>query len=401
MACGGKRVATPPQIATKKGRKSPPNNTKPPPSKPNNNIASKVQNQSSYSPPHHATQHETSQSPNPSDSEPMSDDSFVSSDINSQNSDDTTNTKHFITPNQTKTLIPPPIIISATLWRQAAPLIFQNPKISTIDITAKSSSDGKINIKTTNAAQFRQTQKILLKNKIEFHTFSLATDRQLKVVLKGISTYISTDELKTELEAHNLQVETIRRFGTADKPMPICLVILSVVESYKKTGPSQCHTCQRFGHGSRNCGNSPRCVKCAGSHCTTECTKPRDQTPTCANCNGVHTANFRGCPSFSEIAKNLTTKPSSSQNQPSNKSTYPPPLHQNNAILPSKSVPENLSTQRLNYANATKNKPVINTGKIIHLLTDLLSAISSTEDPKTIISITINSFLSLLKNSNE
>jgi len=348
----------------------------------------------------------------------MSDESFVSSDNNSQNSDDTSNNKHFITPNPTKTPIPPPIIIAATLWRQAAPLIFQNPDISSIGITAKSSSDGKINIKTTNVAQFRQIQKILLTNKIEFHTFSLATDRQLKVVLKGIPTFISTDELKTELEAHNLHVETIRRFGTADKPMPICLVILSgiqsknifdltelfflkiVVESYKKTGPSQCHTCQRFGHGSRNCGNSPRCVKCAGSHRTNECSKPRDQTPTCANCNGAHTANFRGCPSFSDIAKNFTTKPSSSHNQPSNKSTYPPSIHQNNAILPSKPVPGNLSTQHLDYANATKNKPAINTDKIINLLTDLLSAISSTEDPKTIISITINSFLSLLKNSN-
>jgi len=148
----------------------------------------------------------------------MSDKPFVSSDINSQNSDETTNTKHLITLNQTKTPIPPAIIIFATLWRQAAPLIFQNPEISSIDITAKSSSDGKINIKTTNAAQYRQTQKILLTNKIEFHTFSLATDRQLKVVLKGIPTLISTDKLKTELEAHNLQVETIRRFGTAANP---------------------------------------------------------------------------------------------------------------------------------------------------------------------------------------
>jgi len=40
MARGGKRVATPPQITTQKGRKSPPINTKPPPTKPNNNIAS-------------------------------------------------------------------------------------------------------------------------------------------------------------------------------------------------------------------------------------------------------------------------------------------------------------------------------------------------------------------------
>jgi hypothetical protein len=197
--------------------------------------------------------------------------------------------------------------------------------------------------------------------------------------------------------------------------MPICLVILSgnqakdiyelselfylkiTVESYKKSGPSQCHSCQKFGHGSKNCGNSPRCVKCAGSHSTNVCTKPRDQAPTCANCNGAHTANFRGCPSYTEIAKNLTPKPSTPNNPSSNKTTYPP-LPQNHSTKP---PPGNLTTQRIDYANATKNKPAIKTDKVINLLTELLSAISTTEDPKSIISITISSFLSLLKNSYE
>jgi len=124
-------------------------------------------------------------------------------------------------------LLPPPIIITASLWRQAAPLIFQNQDISPIGINAKSSSDGKIFVKTSCAAQFRQIQKLMLVNKIEFHTFSLAADRQLKVVIKGIPTDISDEELKTELVARNFDVQLIKRFGPVDKPMPICLVILS------------------------------------------------------------------------------------------------------------------------------------------------------------------------------
>jgi len=158
--------------------------------------------------------------------------------------------------------LPPPIIIPTSLWRNAAPLIFQNPEADSAGISAKSSADGKIYLKSSNVTQFRQIQKILLTNNIGFHTHTLAADRQLKVVLKGIPTEISDDDLKNELIAHNFEVQMTRRFGTVDKSMSICLVILTgtqsmnifelielfylkiVVEHYRKTGPSQCHTCQ-------------------------------------------------------------------------------------------------------------------------------------------------------------
>ncbi|KAL4120570.1 hypothetical protein QTP88_013240 [Uroleucon formosanum] len=227
-----------------------------------------------------------STSPEPSDIESLSGDSYVSPDINSQldseNSDIVSppspksgmNTSNFNIATQSdksKIPLPPPIIIPASLWRNAAPLIFQNPDADSVGISAKSSADGKIYLKSSNVTQFRQIQKILLTNNIGCHTHTIAADRQLKVVLKGIPTEISDDDLKNELIAHNFEVQMIRRFGTAHKPMPICLVILTdtqsknifeltelfylkiVVEHYRKTGPSQCHTCQRFGHGSQNC----------------------------------------------------------------------------------------------------------------------------------------------------
>lgn len=370
-----------------------------------------------------------------SDSESMSGDSFVSSNSGSDltdtealpitNSDQITPNPAKVVgnaataPSQQKTPLPPPIIISAPLWRQAVPIIFHDSTISHTGLFAKSTSDGKIHLKTSNATQFRQIQKTLLFNNIQFHTFSLAADRQLKVVIKGIPTDYSVDEIKTELLARNFEVQLIRRFGPTDKPMPICLVILSgtnakdiyeltelfylkiIIESFKKTGPSQCHSCQKFGHGSKNCGNSPRCVKCAGTHNTSECTKTRDQPPTCANCNGAHTANFRGCPSYSEIIKKFTKNSSTQINHTSYNSTYPATLPQSYTPQTQPPSSDNLPTQNLNYANVTKKEPSIPTDKIITLLTNLLSAISTTNDPKIIISATISSFLDILKNSHE
>ncbi|KAF0736115.1 Uncharacterized protein FWK35_00024774, partial [Aphis craccivora] len=93
-------------------------------------------------------------------------------------------------------------------------------------------------------------------------------------------TDISAEELENELVAHNFEVQLIKRFGLVDKPQK----------------------------------NISKCTN-----------------PLCANCNGAHTTNFCGCPSFSEIAKNFTTKSSMPNNQLSSKSTYPQILPQNNA----------------------------------------------------------------------
>ena len=142
----------------------------------------------------------------------------------------------------------------------------------------------------------------------------------------------------------------VRRFGTPDKPMPICVVHIAAnpsakdiflltnlfylqisVEPLKPSGPAQCFSCQRFGHGSRNCGHPPRCVKCAGNHTANVCPKTFDQPPTCCNCGGSHTANFRGCPQF--LAQKQQVAPSSTQNPVSQQSvqpistTSPPPPH--------------------------------------------------------------------------
>ena len=59
------------------------------------------------------------------------------------------------------------------------------------------------------------------------------------------------------------------------------------------------------------------------------------------------------------------------------------------------------SISNLNYADATKFKPAIKIDKVITFLMELLSAISTIEDPKTIIFVTITFILFLLKNCNK
>ncbi|GJQ75508.1 hypothetical protein Trydic_g17595 [Trypoxylus dichotomus] len=64
----------------------------------------------------------------------------------------------------------------------------------------------------------------------------------------------------------------------------------------KKDQVTQCHRCQLYGHGHRNCHAAAVFVKCTGPHQTAECTKRRDAPAKCALCQAPHTANYEGCP---------------------------------------------------------------------------------------------------------
>lgn len=48
-----------------------------------------------------------------------------------------------------------------------------------------------------------------------------------------------------------------------------------------------CHRCQNFGHGSGNCNNPPRYVKCPKNHLTKDCKKLEGIKSTCCNCSGT------------------------------------------------------------------------------------------------------------------
>lgn len=167
---------------------------------------------------------------------------------------------------------------------------------------------------------FRSVTLFLQQSNIPFHTFQLPEDRSLKVMLRGIPEEIPSELIFKELEQRKLPVINVHRLSNriTKRPMPLVRVDLKKTTDSNKiynlefvtgvrikieaartfAGPSQCHRCQKFGHASERCFVSPKCLKCAGDHYTSTCSKSRDTPATCANCGGPHTANYRGCSTF-------------------------------------------------------------------------------------------------------
>lgn len=105
---------------------------------------------------------------------------------------------------------------------------------------------------------------------------------------------IDLNELKSEMEAlgHTVtNICNIRQTGTKT-PMPLFYVerktqeynkevykinfLLNTRVKFEPPRPKreipQCKKCQRYGHTKKFCYHSPRCVKCAGDHHTSQCT---------------------------------------------------------------------------------------------------------------------------------
>ena len=66
----------------------------------------------------------------------------------------------------------------------------------------------------------------------------------------------------------------------------------------------KCYTCNKIGHLTKNCILKDKlCPKCNSTNCSGTCPKPIWK---CTNCNGNHSAAYRGCPSLkSTISKSM------------------------------------------------------------------------------------------------
>ncbi len=77
-------------------------------------------------------------------------------------------------------------------------------------------------------------------------------------------------------------------------------------ESYRTTPPvTQCYKCQGFNHIAKDCKKEQKCVRCAGSHKSTECPDKNKKSLKlkCSNCDGDHVASSRECPKFQDQIK--------------------------------------------------------------------------------------------------
>jgi hypothetical protein len=73
----------------------------------------------------------------------------------------------------------------------------------------------------------------------------------------------------------------------------------------KKRDIAQCANCQRYGHTKNCCHHTPRCVKCADNHLTSQCPrKERSSNACCVLYGGKHPANCKDCMVYKDLLKN-------------------------------------------------------------------------------------------------
>lgn len=272
-------------------------------------------------------------------------------------------------------------------------------------------SNNSFRLQASDTDIFRDVQRTLAELNINFHTFSLPSERTLKVLLRGIPNFYSEDEVKTDLEILGFNVTLVRQFLKEGRKLPMYMVTLPCnsdskeifnldslfyvrikVEPYKTSGPSQCFACQGFGHSSSHCNHTARCVKCGDNHTTKSCQKTPDQPPRCCNCNGEHTANYRQCPAY---IKASTTKKLNPQD------ITPPPLPTTLQTSISTTGTNQNTYARVLSSSKSQLAPVHPINKtnsnLIDILNHAIFQISNASNFKDTILLAISAIVSLIK----
>jgi len=127
--------------------------------------------------------------------------------------------------------------------------------------------------------------------------------------------------------------------------------IVKVEEPHQRADIPQCTRCQMYGHTRTYCNHGPKCVKCAGEHQTSECTKSREIPAKCVLCGGSHPANYKGCTTYNELKRKVYKRPTTQITRPQN--SYNP--QENFPSLPS--PPDNVSAPQPENAASQTPRP--------------------------------------------
>lgn len=203
---------------------------------------------------------------------------------------------------------------------------------------------GGVQVTVSDDESFKLVEKSLKRKNSEFFSYTKAAEQPIKIILSGLPLF-EIQDLQAELAdsgIHPLEVKVFSRkkvdrdenvlyllqFTKGSVKLPELQkvkALFNIIVKWryymrKPTDAVQCHRCQRFGHGMRNCNLAPHCVKCGEKHLTSHCKLPTKASlpgddanesrrlVKCANCSGNHTANFRGCPARKHYLQVLETR---------------------------------------------------------------------------------------------
>ena len=252
----------------------------------------------------------------------------------------------------------------------------------------------KIKLQLRKKEDLVTVTQALDQNKTEYHTYKNKEDKTYRVVLRGLHSSSNTDHIKAELIKLGHETTNIWniRHRTTKEPLPMFYLDLKAKENNKqiydikqiscckvyfepphaKRTIPQCTNCQDYMHTKNFCHKSPRCVKCTKSHLSSECPrKVKDNGVRCANCNGNHPANYRGCIIHKQLQEKLYPQLRRKTNDPiqsiQRTATQTTPQQLTNTRPNSDSANINPSTNSTTYTEKNTNSPNENPNTIIQL----------------------------------
>ncbi|CAH0391589.1 unnamed protein product [Bemisia tabaci] len=191
-------------------------------------------------------------------------------------------------------------------------------------------SGSMLKLQFDTVENFQKVQKALKAKEAEFFYFQLPEEKPFKIVIKGIHTSTSLEEIQTEIEAKGFKVLRTNRaqkqvltpvqgqpntFNKHLEPIPIvfvdvekqdnckelfniiglCHQVVKIESPKKSPWQPQCRRCQRYGHVQSRCSMPFRCVKCLGQHKTAECDK-KPQLPNASCALGITRPTTKAAP---------------------------------------------------------------------------------------------------------
>jgi hypothetical protein len=199
-----------------------------------------------------------------------------------------------------------------------------------------------INLFCNNIDDFKKLKGVMKEEKFDHFTHALASEREFRVILKGLFVMekelllnelkeagitpcsirqLTPRKLKCEDQAHYVlafPVGTVK-LSTLRQCRYLCHVVVQW-DYYqpRRFGPTRCHNCNLFGHGKSQCSMKPKCPICAKDHTLETCPNVDDEGNLkegfkfcCPNCGGEHPATYERCPKLTEylhIQKRLATR---------------------------------------------------------------------------------------------
>lgn len=158
-----------------------------------------------------------------------------------------------------------------------------------------------IRIRTLNGPMYTKVLSVLKNGNVPYYSYDSREKTPVKIVLAG---YISVNpsQLADVLAEYNVNPQEIRVISSKETVTGEHVLYLLVFDrgsvklqdlrqiksldgfvvswryfTRRPSDAAQCHRCQRFGHGSRNCTLTPKCVKCGETHLTEDCSLPGNQ----------------------------------------------------------------------------------------------------------------------------